>query len=49
MLRKNNRVIQGIPGIFLMSLLIIPIINTKDNKEILGILTKDNKEIPGIS
>ena len=49
MLRKNNRVIQGIPGIFLISLLIIPIIYTKDSKEIRGILTKDNKEMPGIS
>jgi len=32
----------------LVSLLIIPSINTKDTKEIPGILTKDTKEIPGI-
>ena len=45
MLRKNNRVIQGIPGIFLISLLIIQGINTKHTKEIIGILTKNNKDL----
>ena len=35
MLSKNNRVILGIPGITLISLLIIHRINSKDTMEIL--------------
>ena len=37
-------VIQGIPGITLVSLLSIPRINTTDTKEIPGILSKDTKD-----
>ena len=37
MLSKNSRVILGIPNITLVSLLIIPSINTKDTKEKPGI------------
>ena len=42
MLTKNNRVILGIPGITLISLLIIHRINSKDTMEI---LKRDIKEL----
>jgi hypothetical protein len=50
-LTKNNRVILGIPGITLISFLIIQGIYTKHTKKYLtkvcyiGILTKNNKDL----